>query len=114
VLAARGRALEAERDEWKAKTRAYVVEFLTAHPDERIRKLSDLTGKLEADREALTRRVAELEEALNFVHEAFRRKGHHATCSYALIVQHDCDCGFALLSKLALAASQAPRKDGET
>ncbi len=41
---------------------------------------------------ALVLAAPELLKALVLYH----RKGHHATCSYMLSTEHDCDCGYVL------------------
>ena len=59
-------ASEEERAAWKAKTRESVRDFLTEHPDLRIRQLSDMTGVLEAELDLLSTKLARAMEALEW------------------------------------------------
>jgi hypothetical protein len=76
---ARDEALE-ECAAWKAKTRENVREFMTEHPDLRIRHLSDMTGVLEAELDLLSTKLARAMEALEWYanHENNgKRKAEH-------------------------------------
>jgi len=64
------------------------------------------------DLDAALARVKELEraeKALREIEDAFKRKGHHDTCSYSLNSEHTCDCA-AYIANRYFAASRGEEK----